>query len=223
MSEPVIGVMLVDDHAVVRRGLVAFLETFPDMRVVGEASDGTQAIRRLGVLEAEDGLPDVILMDLAMQPMDGVEATLRIRERWPGVEVVAVTSFVEEERVHAALQAGATGYILKDAAPEELASAIRAAHRGEMQLDPAVAARLMAALHERPTPVARALDQLTDREREVLVLLGQGGSNKQIALQLSISEHTVRTHVSSLLGKLGVTSRTQAALLATREGLTAPD
>lgn len=217
MSHDAIRVLIVDDHGVVRRGLTGYLALFDDIEVVGEASDGGAAVAEVARLVGAGAQPDVVLMDLAMTPVDGVAATGEIRRRWPEVEVVAVTSFVEEARVHAALAAGATGYVIKDAAPEEIALAIRAAHRGEVHLDPAVARRLMSSLG--PRTVADPFADLTEREREILALVAAGQSNKEIARRLVISERTARTHVSHILGKLGVASRTQAALLAVREGL----
>ena len=222
MSEPqaVIRVFLVDDHAVVRRGLRTYLDTFEDIEVVGDAPGGEQALRELALLNNEDSLPDVVLMDLMMEPMDGIETTRELRVRYPETEVVAVTSFVEEEKVHAALEAGAAGYLLKDAEADEVAAAIRAAHRGEVHLDPAVARRLMTSLRE---PKADPLAELTEREQEILRLVAEGKPNKEIAAQLVISERTARTHVSNILRKLGLSSRTQAALWAIRAGITPAD
>jgi DNA-binding NarL/FixJ family response regulator len=216
-EEAPIRVMLVDDHGVVRRGMQAYLAMLDDMLVVGEASDGRQALDLLARLESEDRLPDVVLMDLVMPNLDGIGATSAIKERWPAVEIVALTSFIEEEKVQAALQAGAAGYLLKDAEADEVARAIRAAHGGEVHLDPAVARRLMESL--RAPKNQDIVEPLTDREREVLVLVARGETNKQIGRQLGISERTARTHVSNILGKLGLASRTQAALYAVREGL----
>ena len=207
-----IRVLLVDDHEVVRRGLHAFLDGEPGLEVVGDAADGHRALAELAALDQQGRLPEVVLMDLKMEPVDGVEATRRIRERYTRVEVVALTSFGEEARVQAALAAGASGYLLKDADASEVVSAIRAAHRGELQLDPAVARRLMGAPEG---PGAR----LTEREREILRLVAAGRSNKEIAAELVVSERTARTHVSNILRKLGFASRTQAALWAVREGL----
>jgi len=210
-----IGVFLVDDHRVVRTGLAAYLATEPGMVVLGEAGDGQRALAELAVLDGADRLPDVVLMDLQMPAMDGVTATAEIKRRWPDVEVVAVTSFVEEARIRAALEAGATGYLLKDADAGEVATAIRSAVAGEVHLDPAAAKALTAALRAPRS----AADALTPREREVLVLLAQGGTNRQIGRLLGVTERTARTHVSNILGKLGLASRTQAALWAVREGL----
>lgn len=215
-EEP-IRVMLVDDHGVVRRGMRAYLEMLDDIQVVGEAANGRQAVDSLDKLHAEGEAADVVLMDLLMPQMDGITATAAIKERWPEVEVIALTSFIEEEKVHAALQAGATGYLLKDAEADEVAKAIRAARAGEVHLDPAVAKRLMQSL--RAPKQQEQVEPLTDREQEVLRLVAQGRANKEIGRQLGISERTVRTHVSNILGKLGLASRTQAALYAVQQGL----
>jgi DNA-binding NarL/FixJ family response regulator len=205
-----IRVLVVDDHAVVRRGLFAFLEAEPDIEVVADAGDGEEALRVLARLESEGRGPHVVLMDLQMQPLDGIESTRRIRERYVDVEVVVLTSFDDDQRVHAALQAGASGYLLKDSDVDEVAVAIRAAYRGELQLDPAVARRLTESLRAPHDP------KLTARELDVLRLLGEGQSNKTIAAGLGITERTARTHVSKILAKLGLSSRTQAALWAAR-------
>jgi DNA-binding NarL/FixJ family response regulator len=212
-----IRVLLVDDHGVVRRGLEAYLDLVDDIEMVGEAGNGREALTRVAELDAAGRPPDVVLMDLLMPEMDGIAATAAIKERWPDVEVVALTSFIEEDKIHGALQAGATGYLLKDAAATEVAAAIRAAHQGEMHLAPPVARRLAESLRA-PTR-EKPIEPLTEREREVLGLVAHGKANKEIARQLEISERTVRTHVSSILGKLGLVSRTQAALYALREGL----
>jgi DNA-binding NarL/FixJ family response regulator len=218
-GEPAIRVLVVDDHAVVRSGLRAFLNGEPDFAVVGEAGDGEQALDVLARLAAVGRRPQVVVMDLKMEAGDGIEATRRIRARYDDVKVVVLTSFGEEERVHAALRAGASGYLLKDADADEVAVAVRAAHRGEIQLDPAVAGRLTASL------VGRAKDtttkDLTPRELDVLRLIAAGEPNKAIAAALGISERTTRSHVSSILAKLDLTSRTQAALWAAREGIAA--
>jgi DNA-binding NarL/FixJ family response regulator len=210
-------VLVVDDHAVVRRGLLAFLDSEPDLEVVGEAEGGAQALELLARLASDGRRPDVIVMDLQMEPLDGIESTRQIRARYSEVEVVALTSFGEEERVRAALEAGASGYLLKDADADEVSAAIRAAHRGELPLDPAIARGLTLSLraesHDGPPA------ELTTRELEVLRLLGAGKTNKEIAAELQISERTARTHVSNILGKLDLTSRTQAALWAVRQGL----
>jgi DNA-binding NarL/FixJ family response regulator len=208
----VIRVLLVDDHAVVREGLRAFLELQDGIEVAGEAGDGEEA-----VAEAARLRPDVILMDLVMPGLDGVGAMRRLRESVPSARVVVLTSFLEDERLLPAIQAGAAGYLLKNVEPAELARAIRAAERGEAIIDPTAAARLVQAFADNaraPEP-----ERLTRREREVLELIAQGRSNKRIALELGISEKTVKAHVGHVLEKLGVSDRTQAALLAVREGL----
>ncbi len=212
-----IRVLVVDDHEVVRRGLQAFLDGEPDLEVVGDASGGTQALDVLARLDSEGRRPDVVLMDLQMEPLDGIESTRQIRALYDDVEVVALTSFAEEERVHAALAAGASGYLLKDADADEVAEGVRAAHGGELRLDPVVARRLMSSLRASPSEDLTA--ELTSRELEVLRLVGVGRANKEIAAELHISERTARTHVSNVLGKLGLSSRTQAALWAAREGV----
>jgi DNA-binding NarL/FixJ family response regulator len=208
-------VFVVDDHSVVRRGLRGYLEIVDDMEVTGEAADGQEALEGIAALVAAGRPPDVVLMDLVMPGMDGVTATAVITRRHPEMGVVAMTSFTQAELVHGALQAGAAGYLLKDAEADEVATAIRAAWRGEVHLDAAIAKQLTRSLVAK----AQTVDALTEREREVLVLVAQGLSNRQIADSLVISERTARTHVSNILGKLGVASRTQAALLAIREGI----
>lgn len=210
-------VLVVDDHAVVRRGLLDFLSSEPDLEVVGEAEGGTQALDLLGRLDSEGRLPDVVVMDLQMAPIDGIEVTRRIRARYDGVEVVALTSFGERERVHAALEAGASGYLLKDSDADEVLAAVRAARRGELQLDAALARRLTETLRAGSRDEPRA--ELTTRELDVLRLVGAGKANKEIATELLISERTARTHVSNILAKLHLGSRTQAALWAVRQGL----
>ena len=215
-DQQLVRVFVVDDHAVVRRGLQAYLDTVDDMEVVGEAADGQQALDGIAALVATGRPPDVALMDLLMPGMDGVTAIAAITQRHPEIEVVAMTSFTQADLVHGALQAGAAGYLLKDAEADEVAAAIRAACRGEVHLNPAIAKQLTRSL---VAPKPRTVDSLTDREREVLVLVAQGLSNQEIADSLVISERTARTHVSNILGKIGVASRTQAALLAIREGI----
>jgi DNA-binding NarL/FixJ family response regulator len=205
---------LVDDHMVVRRGMCAFFALLDDIEVIGEAADGQAALDELAVMAASGGLPDVVLMDLVMPRLDGLAATKAIKQRYPEVEVVALTSFSEAERVHQALAAGAAGYLLKDAEADEVGAAVRAAHGGEVHLDAAVARKLTQSL-----VAPRGGTVLTPREREILVLVAQGKSNRDVADTLVISERTARTHVSKVLAKLGLTSRTQAALWAVREGL----
>ncbi len=217
--ETLTRVFLVDDHAVVRTGLAAYLATEADLLVVGSAANGRRALDELAVLANGEGLPDVVLMDLLMPEMDGITATTAIKARWPEVEVVAVTSFVEEGQIRGALEAGAAGYLLKDAEASEVADAIRSAVAGEVRLDPAVAKALTASLRA-PRKESAAL---TAREREVVVSIAKGNTNRQIAKDLAVSERTARTHVSNILAKLGLASRTQAAMWAVREGLVSAD
>jgi DNA-binding NarL/FixJ family response regulator len=207
-----IRVLLVDDHGVVRRGLRGFLELLDDIEVVGEAEDGLRGVELAAELE-----PDVVLMDLVMPRLDGIAAIGRIKASQPAVQVVALTSFIEEEKVTAALEAGASGFILKDAEADDVAAAIRAAHNDEVHLDPAAARILARGMRTRST--APAVEPLTERELEVLGLVGRGRSNKEIATELGITERTARTHVSNILGKLGLASRTQAALYAVERRL----
>jgi DNA-binding NarL/FixJ family response regulator len=216
-DRPPIRVLLVDDHAMVRRGLRGFLELHDDIRIVGEAENGLDAIEQARSLQ-----PDVVLMDIVMPHLDGVGAIAAIKRELPAIEIVALTSFLEEARVTAALEAGASGFILKDADADDVAAAIRSARDGEVQLDPAVAGLIARRVRERAaTPATR--DPLTDRERDVLRLVGRGLANKAIATELGITERTARTHVSNILGKLGLASRTQAALYARDRGLVGPD
>jgi DNA-binding NarL/FixJ family response regulator len=213
-----IRVFVVDDHEVVRLGLRAFLAATPDVEPVGDAPDGRTALERLDALAAQGALPDVVLMDLVLPGLDGTASTALIKKAYPEVSVVVVTSFGEAHRVHGALEAGATGYVLKDADVQEIVRAIRAAHRGEVHLDASVTGvltRLLLAPH-------RGVASLTTREREVLVLVAQGLSNRDIGRALSIGERTVQTHLGNVLAKLELTSRTQAALWAVREGLLEP-
>ena len=209
MTEP-IRVLVVDDHAVVREGLRTFLELQEGIEVAGEAADGEEAIEA-----AERLRPDVVLMDLVMPALDGLAAMRALRERVPGARVIVLTSFADDDKLLPALRAGAAGYLLKNAEPQELARAVRAANAGEALLDPHVAARLVDALAGEKEP----LDRLTPREREVLQLIGRGFSNKRIAQGLRLSEKTVKTHVGHVLAKLGVDDRTQAAVFAVRAGL----
>src|SRR5436190_19016879 len=207
-----IRVLLVDDHGVVRRGLRGYLELLDDIEVIGEAENGVEGV----ALSAELN-PDVILMDIVMPQLDGIGAITRIKADQPAVQVVALTSFIEEDKVLAALEAGASGFILKDAEADDVAGAIRAAYNDEVHLDPAAArlrAKGMRARSER-----QPVEALTERELEVLTLVGRGRSNKEIATDLGITERTARTHVSNILGKLGLQSRTQAALYAVERKL----
>ena len=217
MTEPT-RVFVVDDHAVVRRGLASYLDGEDDIDVIGQADGGRSALSQLAVLANSGKLPDVILMDLLMPDLDGITATAEIKGRWPEVAVLAVTSFLEEAKVRAALQAGASGYLLKDAEADEVAAAVRAIATGRVHLAPAVAATLVTAIRA-PKP---AHPELTSREHEVIVLVAQGKTNQQIATRLGVTERTARTHVSNILAKLGLTSRTQAAMWAAREGLIPP-
>jgi DNA-binding NarL/FixJ family response regulator len=213
-----IRVLIVDDHAVVREGLRTFLQLQDGMEVVGEAADGEEAVERAVALA-----PDVILMDLVMPGLDGVGAMRVLRERAPASRVIVLTSFLDDERLMPALQSGASGYLLKDVEPADLARAVRGACAGEALIAPTAAARLLRRLGESPPgpSASRITDgvELTRREREVLKLIAAGYSNKRIALELEIAEKTVKTHVGHLLAKLGVADRTQAALLAVRRGL----
>lgn len=213
-----IRVLLVDDHEVVRKGLRALIEREPGVDVAGEAEDGEQAVHAVDRLR-----PDLILMDLEMPGVGGVEATQRITEKYPDMKVVVLTSHAAEEHVFPALKAGAVGYLLKHSAPSEVLEAIRQAHRGETALHPAIARMVLQELHrphsrQTPTP-----EPLSEREVEVLRLIAQGMSNREIADMLVVGEATVRSHVSSILRKLQLASRTQAALYALREGLASLD
>jgi two-component system, NarL family, response regulator LiaR len=210
-----IRVLIVDDHSVVREGLRTFLELQDGLEVVGEAADGEEAI-----VSATRLRPNVILMDLVMPQLGGVAAMRRLREEVPDARVIVLTSFLDDDKLLPALRAGAAGYLLKNAEPQELARAVRAAHSGEAVLDPVVAARLVETLAA--ADGQEPLDRLTPREREVLVLIGRGFSNKRIAKELGIAEKTVKTHVGHVLAKLGVTDRTQAAVVAVRSGIVGP-
>ena len=204
-----IRVLLVDDHSVVRKGLRTFLKYDPELEVVGEAADGAQALSL-----ARELMPDVVVMDLLMPGMDGIAATAAIRRELPETEVLALTSVLEDASVVGAVRAGAIGYLLKDTQAEALCQAIKAAAAGQVQLTPKAAARLMQAVSG-----PESSEALTKRETDVLELLAQGYSNKQIARSLSTTEKTIKTHVSRILSKLGVQSRTQATLYAIRTGL----
>jgi len=208
-----IHVLIVDDHSVVRRGLRMFLEDDPELAIVGEARDGADAVAQAQALK-----PDVVLMDLLMPVMDGIAATGIIRRELPDTEVIALTSVLEDASVTGAVSAGAIGYLLKDTRSDELCRAIKAAAAGQVQLSPGAAARLLREVRAPDSPEA-----LTPRETDVLRLLAEGKSNKQIAADLGVGENTVRTHVSSILAKLGVQSRTQAALYAAQIGLATLD
>ena len=212
-----IRVLVADDHAIVRKGIRALLATEPDIEVVGEAENGREA-----VTEAERLQPDVILMDLVMPEVDGIEAIRRITGRQPEARILVLTSFAADDKVFPAIKAGALGYLLKDSGPEELVQAIHQVYLGESSLHPTIARKLLQEL-SRPSERPPTPEPLTEREVEVLRLVARGQSNQEIADQLVISEATVRTHVSNILGKLHLASRTQAALYALREGLASLD
>ncbi len=205
----IIRILLVDDHAVVRQGLRMFLSLDSELAIVGEAVNGADALQKAHGLQ-----PDVILMDLMMPVMDGITAIGILRRDLPEIEIIALTSVLEDASVFNAMRAGATGYLLKDTEADELCQAIKAAAAGQVQLSPQAAARLL-----REVPAPNSPEKLTDRETDVLRLLAQGLANKEIAAEFTIGEKTVKTHVSNILGKLGVVSRTQAALYAARIGL----
>jgi len=208
-----IRVFIVEDHPIVRRGIKDLLETEPDIQLVGEAVNGQQAVEQVAALA-----PDVVLMDLVMPIMDGIEATRQIRSRVPQVRILVLTSFATDDKVFPAIRAGALGYLIKDTAPEDLIRAIRQVQRGEVSLHPLIAQKL---LKEISGPVNQPPDSepLTSREVEVLQLIARGRNNQEIAAELVLSVATVYTHVSNILAKLHLASRTQAALYAVREGL----
>ncbi len=213
----VIRVMIVDDHAIVRKGIRALLTESGDFEIVAEAADGQEA-----VLRAAETQPDVILMDLLMPGLDGIEATRQITAHQPKSRILVLTSFAADNKLFPAIKAGALGYLLKDSSPEELVRAIRQVHRGEPALHPTIARKLLQEIAQ-PVDVKPAPEALTARELAVLRLIAQGLSNQEIADELMVSEATVRAHVSRILGKLHLASRTQAALYAVREGLTVED
>jgi NarL family two-component system response regulator LiaR len=202
--------MLVDDHMMVRRGLATFLKVFDDLELVGEAESGEAAVQLCAQIQ-----PDIVLMDLMMPDMDGATATRLIRQQSPKVQVVVLTSYKEQELVQSALQAGAIGYLLKDVSADQLARAIRAAHQGRATLSPEAAQALVNAANQPPAPG----HDLTERERDVLALMVEGLNNTQIAARLVVSPSTIKTHVSNILSKLGVASRSEAVALALRSGL----
>jgi len=208
-----IRVLIVDDHAIVREGQRALIDTEPGMAVVGEAKDGTEAVEMTHALQ-----PDVILLDLHMPRKDGIEAIEEIKTQNPAARILVLTSFTEDEKVYAAIKAGAMGYLLKDSSPQEILMAIRQVYQGEMSMRPSIANKLMHEL-QRTSNMTPTEDPLTAREVEILKLVAQGLSNQEIAEKLVISERTVRTHVTNILSKLHLANRTQAALYALREGL----
>ena len=217
MSQSPIRVLITDDHSIVRKGIRALLATEPDIEVVGEAGDGAEAATQAQALR-----PDVILMDLVMPKVDGIEATRRILAQQPGMRILVLTSFAADDKVFPAIKAGALGYLLKDSGPDELVQAIHQVYRGEPSLEPSIARKVLLEISQPPkTPLTA--DPLTEREVDVLRLVAQGRSNRDIADELVITEMTVRTHVSNILGKLHLASRTQAALYALREGLASLD
>ena len=205
-----IRILLVDDHMVVRSGLSTVLAVYDDLKLVGEAGDGEEALRLCERLQ-----PDVVLMDLLMPKMDGVTATRIIKERWPQIQVIALTSFKEKEYVEGALKAGASGYLLKNVSAEELVNAIRRAAAGQPSLSPEAAQVLIQKVNEPPPPG----QDMTDREKEILALMVEGLSNNEIAERLIVSQSTVKFHVSNILSKLGVTGRTEAVALAVKHHL----
>ena len=209
-----IRILITDDHAVVREGLRTLIRTEPGMEVIGEAADGVEAVQMACELK-----PDVILMDMVMPRMGGLEAIQKIKEQCPETQILVLTSFSDDETVFPAIKAGALGYMLKDTSPDRLLSAIRDVHQGNPSMSPDIAKKLMSDLH-RKSNLPPTKEPLTDREMDVLKLIAQGMTNQEIADQLVISEGTVRTHVSNILSKLHLANRTQAALYALREGYT---
>ena len=212
-----IRVFIADDHAIVRKGIAAVLEIVPDIEMVGEAENGQEAVAAVKELQ-----PDVILMDLVMPEMDGIEAIRLIKDRQPEARILVLTTFAGEDKIFPAIKAGALGYHLKDSSPDELVQAIREIDRGESSLHPVIARKVLQEL-SKPSGQPPTPDPLTPREMEVLRLVAQGLGNQEIAGELVISEATVRTHVSNITGKLHVASRTQAALHALREGIASLD
>ena len=212
-----IHIFIADDHAIVRSGIQALLETIDGLEVVGEAADGRQTVTAVTSLR-----PDVILMDLEMPVMDGIEAIKQIMNQWPEARILVLTSFATDDRVFPAVKAGALGYLLKDSGPDALVQAIRQVHRGESSLHPKIARKLIQEL-SRPVSQPPTADPLTPREVDVLQLVAQGLGNQEIADKLVIGEATVRSHVSNILSKLHLASRTQAALYALREGYASLD
>jgi NarL family two-component system response regulator LiaR len=213
----IIRVLITDDHTIVRKGIAALLATEPDIQVIGEAADGAAAVAQARALH-----PDVVLMDLVMPGVDGIEATRQITAELPGVRVLVLTSFAADDKVFPAIKAGALGYLLKDTGPHELVHAIHQVYAGQPSLEPSIASKMLYELAH-PVKGAPTLDPLTARELEVLRLVAQGMSNREIAEKLVITELTVSTHVSNILSKLHLASRTQAALFALKGGLASLD
>jgi len=219
IPESKIKVLIVDDHQVVRQGLRTFLELQPDIVVIGEASDGQAAVEMVPKLQ-----PDVVLMDLVMPVLDGIAATRQVKALNESLKVIALTSFTEDEKVFSAIQAGASSYLLKDVSPDALVDAIRAVHRGEARLHPDITRKLMEQVAQQATPSRQVLPEaLTGRELDVVRLVAQGRSNHDIAQALVISEKTVKTHISNILGKLHLDDRTQLAIYALKQGLVKTD
>ncbi|HET9907637.1 MAG TPA: response regulator transcription factor [Anaerolineales bacterium] len=208
-----IRIFIADDHAIVREGLRALLATEPGLELVGEASNGLQAVNKV-----HDIRPDVILLDMVMPQMDGLEAILEIRKNWPEAKIIVLTSFSDDEKVFSAIRSGALGYLLKESSPQDLLQAIHSVARGEGFLSPTIASKVMRELNQ-PPKLPPTKDPLTEREVEILQLVAQGLTNDEIAEKLVVSERTVRTHVSNILAKLQLANRTQAALYALKEGL----
>lgn len=213
-----IKVMIVDDHGIVRQGLRTYLDLLEDITVVAEAENGLDALEKVKQFN-----PDIVLMDLVMPEMDGIEATHKICGSYPGVKVIVLTSFTEDEKVFAAIKAGAVGYLLKDISPPELAKAIQAVHSGETHLHPEITKKLMNQFVSPKSDIEITPDELTPREMEVLQLIAQGLSNKELANKLTISEKTVKTHLSSIFSKLHLSDRTQAAIYALKHNLVPDD
>ncbi|KJL02912.1 MULTISPECIES: response regulator [Priestia] len=209
-----IKILIADDHHVVRKGLVFFLQTQPDLEIVGEASNGEEAVKLATSLE-----PHIVLMDLSMPLLDGIEATKELKKQAPHVQVMILTSFSDQDHVIPALEAGASGYQLKESDPDELVSAIRKLMNGENQLHPKVTTHLLTRLTKSSEKKVNFIDHLTKREKDVLKEIAKGKSNKEIGATLHITEKTVKTHVSNILSKLGVQDRTQAALYAVQHGI----